>query len=417
MEKKLIDSMLASASQSSIRSLVYGWPFPPTDHFKSGYFYDLLDSGTGKHYPLVCNLDRNQWIVCGTDDYGDGALSLAEWYCKAIRHTDSLEDLAIFAKDCLDRGIQFVKDRILATPFNDMPVVGRSVVLLPYEQDPLMPVLPGISLPTLKRYARVAVLPQTGRSEMRNDPECREAMQKVRAAGSLSKLSAEDREFITRYLQVALAMPTTGGGCYVFTGEKFQLYGQGGFTICGNPDRLYGGTCYVYDSPFDFLALMENRRKLGADMVMSEGQHLILNGSNNLKDAMQYLSKHCDFGEVVCLLPNTKGGEKLFAQIQTATRGTAASQNFLYKGHPSLYGKSIGLYYKSNAMEEEQAQSEEAKLGAREQLVITSPETPAMSERIKEEVKTVAKTAVKVARKEVDEVRKNIKKRSSGFKM
>lgn len=417
MDKEFIDNALAFAGNSPIRNLVYGWSFPPTDHFKSGYFYDLLDSGTGKHYPLVCNLDRDQWIVSGTDCYGDGALSLAEWYCQTIRHTDSEEDIAIFAKDCIDRGIQFRKDRIAVVPFNDMPVVGRTAVLMPYEQDPLMPVLPGISLPTLKRYAHVAVLPQVGRSEMRNDPECREAMQKVRNAGSLSKMNAEDRDFISRSLQVALAMPTTGGGCYVFNGTKFQLYGQGGFSLFGNADRLYGGTCYVYSSPFDFLALMENRHKLGADMVMSEGKHLILNGNNNLKDALQYLSKHCDFGEVVCLLPNTTDGEKLFAQIVTATRGTAISQSFLYKGHPSLYSKSIGLGYGPSSKKEEQEQTEEVKLGARKQVVITSPDAPSMSERIKEGVKAAAEVAVEEVKKEATKVKKEVKKRTSGFKL
>lgn len=433
---KFINSESTRFNQLSMRELIYGWNITATDHFKAGYLFVLLDRTTGRRYSVVCNTDRDQWIIKSIDAHGDDAASLAVWYCKNILHYTEDEEIAPELACLHIWGRQAIAKYPVEPEFNNQPVIGRSVVCMPFSTSDVLPTIPGLSFPTLVNYGYVAFLPLDGNTEA-NDKSTRDAMELVRQYKSASEMSEHETLWIADVLRTDLAMPTTGGGCYIWNGTKFQLYGKKGITLCGSDDEEYGNTCYVYDNPFDFLALMEERRKNGADILMSEGQHLIINGDGNLKEALDYLHKRCDYSDVVCMLPNTDHGRELYRKVRAATRDTAVDRSNLFAPHASLYDKVIGRKpvmkqgYSTAAelkKELEREAVEKVKFGPQQKVVVASPQEPSVKEKLttiaREQKEKAAATLREQKEKATNALRerkeKNLttrREKKSGFKL
>lgn len=422
---KFINSESTRLNQLSMRELIYGWNITATDHFKAGYLFVLLDRTTGRRYPVVCNTDRDQWIIKSIGAHGDDAASLAIWYSKNILHYTEDEEIAREVACLHIWGRQAMAKYPVEPEFNNQPVIGRSVVCMPFSTSDVLPTIPGLSFPTLVNYGFVAFLPMDGNTEA-NDKSTRDAMELVRQYKSASEMPEHETLWVADVLRTDLAMPTTGGGCYIWNGTKFQLHGKKGITLCGTDNEEYGNTCYVYDNPFDFLALMEERHKNGADKLMSEGLHLIINGDGNLKEALDYLHKRCDFGDVVCLLPNTDHGRELFRKVSDATRGTAVDRSDLFAPHASLYDKTIGRKpvlkqgYCTVAEMKKKLEQEALKnvhLGPQQKMIVASPLEPPVKEKLTAVVREQKEKATNALRERKKKILTTHREKKSGFKL
>lgn len=190
-------------------------------------------------------------------------------------------------------------------------------------------------------------------------------------------------------LRITLAMPTVNGGAYIFNGKHFQLYGDKGFTLIGGDNNEPDTKCYVHANPYDFLALMEERHKNSADKWCSEGQHIIVNGLDNLEDVAKYLNKRCDFSEVYSLLPhddNNPDTDKIREGIWMATKGTVIDATYLYPNSVSIFGKINGRVIAKNDTKEK---SKKVKNDVKQTLEIPSPEVATIKETVVNTVKEI----------------------------
>lgn len=136
--------------------------------------------------------------------------------------------------------------------------------------------------------------------------------------------------------RLMLGFPTVNHQYYAFDGTCFRPIDQNGISIFGEPTS--DQVCRVYDNPMDYLALRELWWENHVDYFFSKDCHLVINGDQNIKMAMDFLKDHPEFREVRSMLPTDDYGKTMFANINDACRGTVIDCSNCYEGHLSLLG-------------------------------------------------------------------------------
>lgn len=143
----------------------------------------------------------------------------------------------------------------------------------------------------------------------------------------LKKERNKDRE------SIFLAFPCVNG-FYCFNGVGFRPLDEHGITTFGK--FLRNQNCYVYENAMDFLALMELWGRNRVDSLFAHEYHVILNGSQNLKEAADFIKLNPDFRQVKTLFPNNDEGAVMTEKIFDATKGTSKNCSPIFKGFESL---------------------------------------------------------------------------------
>lgn len=250
---------------------------------------------------LTVNTARNEWAMKNPDCYGT-ASQLAEQFGLAengdffatiqlmdilyLRRTDAPSMYPTAALSVPVSG--FTRDKNIATSELDVRMTQF-----------------GISQKTLTRYAE---------------------------EGSIPKLKGRGQERV-------LALPVGEHGYIGFNGNCYRRIGDGGMTSFG--ERRKNQICMVYENLLDFLALMEQVERNGVHLSMSRHYHIILNGKWGLREACEYLKANPDFLNVRCFMPENESGNKAFAAINDAVKGTAVDRSEMYRGFGSLLGRYL----------------------------------------------------------------------------
>ena len=122
-----------------------------------------------------------------------------------------------------------------------------------------------------------------------------------------------------------------------FNGQVFRQIGDAGMSTVGQ--RRKDQTCMVYENPLDFLTLMESVIRNDIYPIMARRYHIILNGKRGLAEACEYLKTNPDFLEIRCSMPQNEFGQRAFAAINDAVKGTAINRSDLFYGYSSLFEK------------------------------------------------------------------------------
>lgn len=150
--------------------------------------------------------------------------------------------------------------------------------------------------------------------------------------GSVPKPKGREKERV-------LALPAGEHGYFGFSGHCYRRIGDSGMTTFG--ERRKNQICMVYENSLDFLALMEQVERNGVHPSMARRYHIILNGKWGLREACEYLRANPDFLDVRCFMPETEIGNKAYAAINDAVKGTAVDRSEMYRGFGSLLGRYL----------------------------------------------------------------------------
>lgn len=131
-----------------------------------------------------------------------------------------------------------------------------------------------------------------------------------------------------------LAFPADNDNWYLFRGSSWMPYDESDITTIGEFRK--NQFCFVYDSPSDFLAMMEMWHQNRVPLSFGSTYHLIINGRQNIRKAQQFIRDNPDFLSVKTFFPDTADGRQLFKDINDACKGTAVNYSDIFKGHDSL---------------------------------------------------------------------------------
>lgn len=131
-----------------------------------------------------------------------------------------------------------------------------------------------------------------------------------------------------------LAFPADNDNWYLFRGSSWMPYDESDITTIGEFRK--NQSCFVYDSPSDFLAMMEMWHRNRVTLSFGSTYHLIINGRQNIRKAQQFIRDNPDFLSVKTFFPNTADGRQLFKDINDACKGTAVNRSDIFKGQDSL---------------------------------------------------------------------------------
>lgn len=131
-----------------------------------------------------------------------------------------------------------------------------------------------------------------------------------------------------------LAFPADNDNWMVFCDTAWRPYDESTITTIGKIKK--NQYCFVYDSPSDFLAMMEMWHKNQVSQSFSSTYHLIINGRQNIEKAQQFIRDNPDFLSVKTFFPNTADGRQMFKDINDACKGTAVNRSDIFKGYESL---------------------------------------------------------------------------------
>lgn len=123
-------------------------------------------------------------------------------------------------------------------------------------------------------------------------------------------------------------------GFYCFNGVCFRPLEEPGITTFGK--FLSNQNCYVYENAMDFLALMELRGRNRVESLFANEFHLILNGSQCLKEAADFIRLNPDFRQVKTFFPNNDEGAVMTEKIFDVTKGTSKNCSSIFNGFESL---------------------------------------------------------------------------------
>lgn len=381
----------------------------PEDHVEGLYYYPI--ERDGKSTTIVVNTDRNQWYA-NDSAYGDDAASLALYFVRAMGHqlTDD-HILSMFASEIAEQK-QESTERITC---QSLPILAPQCIAKPYGKHIGDVFIPGLSKPVLKEHCMVVY--KLKDREMVDSKLARKYSDMIANTDDLTTLQQMDRQMIINLFSVSLAMKNVHGG--------FQLYRDGsshpekaaGYCLIGDDEVEKGETCYVFENIVDYLALMEMRYKNGTSAIMPPDHHLIINGKDNMDEAMDFLHTRCDFMRVVTLFPNDEEGRALFDSVKRATHQTArdGSEPYTSLHYFSMSAKAAGKV-DAAAVAAERKQLE-GKVAA--EIAAYNKEHVATQKR-KEDDETSKKNqkrTVTLPSPERHSLADRFKKNSSGFKM
>ncbi len=130
-----------------------------------------------------------------------------------------------------------------------------------------------------------------------------------------------------------LAFPTDNGYYMLFDGKTFRPLHDKSISTIG--DHRQFQVCNVFENWLDYLAFQERRHQTG-QYQLAQDYFLIINGKENLKQAMDFLRTNPDFTEVRSFMPHTEEGRFLTREISQATQGTAIDCSRYYAEAGSL---------------------------------------------------------------------------------
>lgn len=345
-QKKTIGEI---ANRIPLFTAMNGLFITPSDHYKSLVYYGP-PTEDGHPATLTINTARNQWRSAD-GQHGDDTLSLL-----SLLYDEKMDESNPRMKELVKAIInnnKYWSDR-KRFEFKGLPIMGRSVAVVPYRNaiDPMF--VPGISSPVLNKYCYVAYMSK--REVKDDDPRVQHCFKAMGEVLDLHKLSDEDKAMVNELFRTAIALPNKDGGYQLFNGEESYPIGKDGYTLLGPDVVKKGEKCYVFENMADFLALMERRHMSGTEAIQPTAHHIILNGSSdNIAAAMQYLHEHCDYLDVVTFFPKDKRGQELFHDVEDAVRGTAKDGSYLYEDFFSLYQRVEG-YLDGGQIEAKRAQ-------------------------------------------------------------
>lgn len=185
-----------------------------------------------------------------------------------------------------------------------------------------------------------------------------------------------NKEMESKYL----AFPCENG-FYCFNGVGFRPLGDPGISTIG--EFRQDQNCYVYENAMDFLALMELWGRNRVESLFANEFHLILNGSQNLKEAADFIKLNPDFRQVKTLFPNNNEGAVMTSKIFDITKGTSKNCSSLFEGFESLgerLKQPVPLQYATvikcmlKGMKADEIQAILAKQGMKSQKPAVKPE-------------------------------------------
>ncbi|MDE7420678.1 MAG: hypothetical protein K2N35_10760 [Muribaculaceae bacterium] len=150
--------------------------------------------------------------------------------------------------------------------------------------------------------------------------------------GSMPHVKSQEPERV-----LAMSVGEDRDSFMAFNGLVFRQIGDAGMSTVGQ--RRKDQICMVYEYPLDFLTLMESVIRNDVYPVMARRYHIILNGKRGLAEAYEYLKSNPDFLEVRCFMPKNEFGQRAFASINDAVKGTAINRSDLFHGYSSLFEK------------------------------------------------------------------------------
>lgn len=287
----------------------------PAEHVGAIYYY-LMPNGN-KPTEIKVNTERNQWYA-DESAYGDDAASLGLYMMKAMGHRIADEQIIAMLANGIDSLDQKSTERI---DCKSLPIIGPQCIAKPYGKHIGHVFVPGLSFPVLKDHCMVAY--KLKNIDMEDSKEAQKYSDLIRKTDELLSLPEKDRQAILNLFNVSIAMKNVNGGMQLYRDGSTHPEKASGYCLIGDEAIEKGETCYVFENIVDYLALMEMRHKNGTEKIMPPEHHLVINGSDNIKEAMEYLHKRCDYMKVVTLFPNDEEGRAMLASVKAATHQTA----------------------------------------------------------------------------------------------
>jgi len=314
----------------------------PCEHEGGIYYYDGEESGVD--FKLCVNTTRRQWYA-DKGNHGDDAISLVSYLGKAgVAATTGGDLMESFAVQ-IARDIRHALDTPQRIQFKPMPIRGRKWVAKPYARSINKPFIRGISAAVLEKYCHVVYRANCKAGE--EDEETMRLYDLICNTKDLRQLTPGEKEAIRKKFTTAIALRNANGGLQLYTGEFSYPEKNGGYCLFGGDEVKPGEKLYIYENILDYLAMMEQWHKNSTEAIMQPSHHLIINGDENLADALDYIHERCDYLDVVCLFPNDRKGHSLFEKVHHATRDTAqdASQRmYISDRYFSLFAKNAAYF-------------------------------------------------------------------------
>ena len=270
--------------------------------------YLLKNVSTGKIYDFEVNTLTNRWI--SRKDNMQGGLAQLVWLLKLPDVPDNPRQ-PIFVSDVYPvmRVSAYIWDHVHDRyPFTNIRYASYSLASVTDIQN--REVLRGLTLHGISLKTAV-------------NAGCKEAV----------IIDPRTKDF-----ERMLALPCDGDSFYLFNGSCYRPLDKGGISVMGNHSR--DQFCYVYENWHDYLAMWESCRRNHFDLMMVGSRHLIINGEQNFKAALDFLKTNPDFREVRCMLPKDHEGEdtysRMFLKIHEVTGGSVSDLSGLYEGLPTM---------------------------------------------------------------------------------
>lgn len=310
----------------------------PAEHEGGIYYYGRKENFQG--FKFCVNTKRRQWSA-DHGDHGDDALSLVEYLGRNGATVSNGADLVETFAHQIALEIKHDMDTPQRIPFKPLPLRSRKWVAKAYVNSINKPFVKGMSAAMLKKHCYVVYRANCPIGE--EDKETMRLYALIRDTKDLRQLTVEDKKAIVERFTTAIALRNINGGLQLYTGEFTYPEKSQDYCLFGSDEVEPGEKLYVYENILDYLAMMEQRHKNGTEAIMPPAHHIIINGDENLKDALDYIHDRCEYLDVVCLFPNDAQGNDLFQKVLHATNDTAqdASQRmYANERYFSLYAKN-----------------------------------------------------------------------------
>lgn len=285
---------------------------------------------TTEEEKLTVNIDRNEWEMREQGIYGN-ASDLADLLSLSSEqnYSEAFDLVGSFYKD-----IKNLPSSFPFVPFS-LPTWGITDTCHPKDKE-LFKVISrmGLSKEIIGMYA---------------------------LEGSVKKVKSNESERV-----LAFPVGERGEDFIVYNGTTYRHVGDKGISIHG--ERLDNQICMVYETPLDFMAMMQSVQRTGIAPIIGRRFHMVMNDQKNLSAVCDYLEKNPGFMEVRTVLPRTEFGKSAFKKINEAAKGTAVNLDYLYGNFESILGKMKPV------PSEEYSKWEHAQMEQKEVLSLSSDE-------------------------------------------
>lgn len=341
MENEKFNECLDLLKKVPVLSIPNAMRMTPYDHEGGIYYYRSMLNG--QQLEFCVNTSREQWRA---DDkhHGDDALSLIDYLGSPWGIEPMNEKIVTSFCTTILKDFKHDYETPQRIPCKELPILGRQWVAKRYDSAFNAPFVKGMSSKVLRRQCYVVYKAKD--KPMEETKETMRLVGLIRDTKDLNTLPEEDKKAIREHFTTEIALRNVNDGLQLFNGEYSYPEKEAGYCLFGGKNVEQGEKLYVYENIMDYLAMMEQRHKNGTEYIMPPAHHIIINGEQNLAEALVYIHDHCDFLNVVCMFPNDDKGRELFEKVSHVTRNTAedASQLYVDNHFYSLYGKTAIIF-------------------------------------------------------------------------